>query len=928
MDIFASLKKKKELEIKRTNISERENQLKNFNKVNFNEEYDIENIIEEMKNINETSNFHFERSKNPNEGYRFLNEDLLNSLPLEKDQHYPIHQLIEYSNFLISKMTSNLSSFNLLINNPLRDTEANILLDCTRTISNENKLFMLLITCSLTSVLNTLDIPFCIGLIGDSNFKIIIKPFEEPLSEEVLQRVMECIFISRYKTNLATCVKYAIDNFPHNFTNRVFYILSNGMDPELRKINRWKELIFNNKENSFSFIFIESSALKPKQKQYLVEQVWKPFREKTKNNISYVTSTEISINDIGKNDEFNSIDNLVKNISETLVRSDIDEKENNKMSISTFPQEFTNIINNINYEQDSKYFKALKEELTNIMVSSDALPFTNEEIQIDPSQERINPTAGKTEMYRKDLLKGQKILIVMCYTCELNNRENKRIQPYYINHSEVGEECIKTAIAHYGIEIDIVTNYKDAIDKLTHQEVIGYCDYYATWVMSGRPYKEMPNGADPGLVTQFIKVLNIFWKNGGSIVFCSDNQPFTFQTNLFLEQMVLPNGNKVSFRIGGNHPGEKILEADDTGLLKKKQTFNTKVLPLSKYERKSFANNLYQIYEGKTISFIGTGDLWNEKKFFAINDTNSLLPFVPFSRDSDGGINSIFYAGEEGYGDLVFDNSYTKFFLEMKECGTFRYVQNIAAWTAAPERSYVIDKIAPRDYRPKAVIYKITRERFTNFLEPPKSYFDFDLLFMIDSTGSMSGSLNMATKYCIDIWNQLKIKMPGIDFKIGGIFYRDPIDSIYDKNDYIDLTNNIESFKSFISEMLPYGGGDEPEDWVGAYTIALNNISWRNGIKCIIHIADAGAHGTKYSSGDTHPNEGPKLDLLIPQCAKKDFQIIAFNIGFQTINSFNVFKNIYDNNRGKQYIIKTFDQNNDILGYFTNLVIESVISCA
>ena len=97
----------------------------------------------------------------------------------------------------------------------------------------------------------------------------------------------------------------------------------------------------------------------------------------------------------------------------------------------------------------------------------------------------------------------------------------------------------------------------DAISKLTQQTKEGYCDYYATWVLSGRSYEEMPEGADSGLVTQFIKVLNIFWKNGGNIVFYSDNQPFTFLTNLFLEQMVLPNGDKVSFRIRGNHPGVK-----------------------------------------------------------------------------------------------------------------------------------------------------------------------------------------------------------------------------------------------------------------------------------------------------------------------------------------------------------------------------------
>ena len=114
--------------------------------------------------------------------------------------------------------------------------------------------------------------------------------------------------------------------------------------------------------------------------------------------------------------------------------------------------------------------------------------------------------------------------------------------------------------------------------------------------MSRRPYNEMPNGGDAGLVTQFINVLNLFWKNGRSIVFYSDNQLFTFQNNLFLEQMVLPNGDKVTFRIGINHPGKQILEVADSSILEKK-TFILKFNALSIYERKSFINNLYQIYE-------------------------------------------------------------------------------------------------------------------------------------------------------------------------------------------------------------------------------------------------------------------------------------------------------------------------------------------
>jgi len=46
---------------------------------------------------------------------------------------------------------------------------------------------------------------------------------------------------------------------------------------------------------------------------------------------------------------------------------------------------------------------------------------------------------------------------------------------------------------------------------------------------------------------------------------------------------------------------------------------------------------------------------------------------------------------------------------------------------------------------------------------------------------------------------------------------------------------------------LGHGGGDEPEDWVGAYKLVNEKISWRNGNKLIIHLADAGVHGKLFN---------------------------------------------------------------------------------
>ena len=103
-----------------------------------------------------------------------------------------------------------------------------------------------------------------------------------------------------------------------------------------------------------------------------------------------------------------------------------------------------------------------------------------------------------------------------------------------------------------------------------------------------------------------------------------------------------------------------------------------------------------------------------------------------------------------------------------------------------------------------------------------------------------------------------------------------------------DLEKNIEKVK-------PYGGGDIPEDWVGGYDLALNKMEWRNGIKLIIHIADAGAHGTVFTKEDKkHDDQGEYLYEKIEECAKKNINIIGFKIGSEPEQSFEKISEIYN----------------------------------
>ena len=73
--------------------------------------------------------------------------------------------------------------------------------------------------------------------------------------------------------------------------------------------------------------------------------------------------------------------------------------------------------------------------------------------------------------------------------------------------------------------------------------------------------------------------------------------------------------------------------------------------------------------------------------------------------------------------------------------------------------------------------------------------------------------------------------------RFGGIFYRDPIDDHFSKHEYQYLGDAYDLVKK-MGIINSGDGGDEPEDWVGAYTIALDKdkMKWRkDSVKIIIN---------------------------------------------------------------------------------------------
>ena len=187
------------------------------------------------------------------------------------------------------------------------------------------------------------------------------------------------------------------------------------------------------------------------------------------------------------------------------------------------------------------------------------------------------------------------------------------------------------------------------------------------------PYDELPDGSKEGfLLGQFLEVIKLFWENGGSLIFLAGGGKLYYQTNEFLKMLEF-DGKKLEFYLVGDdeekksHIGGEYLSGDETGLLKYKQQFSKKINIYNDIPRLKLDHNLFNLYEGDNLCYTNTDDF------------DKLLPFHPFSRDSENGINSLFYLSDEkNRGDIFIDCGFNKIFKNMKkDDSTFRYFQNI-----------------------------------------------------------------------------------------------------------------------------------------------------------------------------------------------------------------------------------------------------------
>ena len=321
--------------------------------------------------------------------------------------------------------------------------------------------------------------------------------------------------------------------------------------------------------------------------------------------------------------------------------------------------------------------------------------------------------------------------------------------------------------------------------------------------MCGDGSGKLPRGGKSNIVGQFIEVLNRFWMNGDALLFWCDNEPLTYEVNLFLEK-----AEKSKIRFIGNHLGKKEMKPGNirdskVGIFNDKRQFEE-----GKIKRYSLGHNLKKIFEGTIVSFskIKAEDI-DEDNLKEDPSIDIFFPFVPFSYEHDEGLSVIFYPSWDGdnRGDIIIDGGFSKLFNEIDRTGAYRYVLNSIARTTqfsrrkAENGDYWVESFNLASFK-----YDIKYDEIWTIFRPTIRN-KFDIVYLIDATGSMEEEINSVKEQDINILKDLKDKFPDINFNFGAIFYRDKIDSPSDKNNFFSLTDNIETLREQISTVNAYG---------------------------------------------------------------------------------------------------------------------------
>ena len=159
-----------------------------------------------------------------------------------------------------------------------------IALDCCRTIDIYHKFFHAALAFGIINCLNALEIPYSVVLFADFKFIYTIKTFDSPHNENIYKIILDSIMIERYSSRIADACIYIKKNVNHpKISNKRIFLISNGLDPNLRYGEEYNFL--SDQKDKYCFFFIEPELKDDKE---IINTIWNNFKREAKIEVAII----------------------------------------------------------------------------------------------------------------------------------------------------------------------------------------------------------------------------------------------------------------------------------------------------------------------------------------------------------------------------------------------------------------------------------------------------------------------------------------------------------------------------------------------------------------------------------------------------------------------------------------------------------------
>ena len=160
-----------------------------------------------------------------------------------------------------------------------------------------------------------------------------------------------------------------------------------------------------------------------------------------------------------------------------------------------------------------------------------------------------------------------------------------------------------------------------------------------------------------------------------------------------------------------------------------------------------------------------------------------------------------------------------------------------------------------------------------------KTHPSIDVVFVLDTTGSMSEVIHTAKENIWSIVSSMTSAQPVPELRLGLVAYRDRGEKYITRR--VDLSHDLDSIYAELMDYEAMGGGDTPEDVNEALNVAVNQMSWdktNNTYKVIFLVGDAEPH-MDYANKPKYPD-------IIHVANQKNITINTIQIGDQQQTAF------------------------------------------